>query len=195
MPRKKMVDPAALSVSELRHLLVTKEKMEKLEERRSALAKELAAVESEMKKISAAPAGKSLRKKSTAKKKKVGRPAKKASAKKKVGRPAKKAAAKKKVGRPAKKVAAKKKVGRPAGKVGRPAKKVAAKAPRVTVESVVADLIRGNGSPMSFQEIFAEITKQKLIKTKSKNFANVLRRTLSTSKALKRVSRGVYNVK
>ena len=182
MPRKKMVDPAALSVSELRHLLVTKEKMEKLEERRSALAKELAAVESEMKKISAAPAGKSLRKKSTAKKKKVGRPAKKASAKKKVGRPAKK-------------VAAKKKVGRPAGKVGRPAKKVAAKAPRVTVESVVADLIRGNGSPMSFQEIFAEITKQKLIKTKSKNFANVLRRTLSTSKALKRVSRGVYNVK
>jgi len=190
MPRKKMVDPAALSVSELRHLLVTKEKMVKLEERRSALAKELAAVESEMKKLSAAPAGKSLRKKSVAKK--VGRPGKKAKAGK-VGRPAKKAAARK-MGRPAKKVAAKK-VGRPAGKVGRPAKNVAAKAPRVTVESVVADLIRGNGSPMSFQEIFAEITKQKLIKTKSKNFANVLRRTLSTSKALKRVSRGVYNVK
>ena len=178
MPRKKMVDPTALSVTELRHLLVTKEKMEKLEERRSALAKELAAVESEMKKLSAAPVGKSVRKKAGARK---------------VGRPAKKVAARK-VGRPAKKVAAKK-VGRPAKKAGRPVRKVAAKAPRVTVESVVADLIRGNGSPMSFQEIFAEITKQKLIKTKSKNFANVLRRTLSTSKALKRVSRGIYNVK
>ncbi len=74
-------------------------------------------------------------------------------------------------------------------------KKVAAKAPRVTVESVVVDLIKANGKPMTFPEIHDAITKRKLVKTKSKNFANVLRRTLSTSGLLKRVDRGVYGLK
>lgn len=185
MPRRKMVDPATLSMSELRHLLATKEKMEKLEERRASLAGELAAVEAEMAKLLAAPAGKA--------RKKAGRPAKKTA--KKAGRPAKKTA-KKAVAKKAAKKAVKKAVAKKAvRKAGRPAGKAAKKAPRVTVESVVADLIRGQGSPMSFQDIFAEITKRNLVKTKSRNFANVLRRTLSTSKALRRVGRGVYDVK
>lgn len=183
MPRRKMVDPATLSMSELRHLLATKEKMEKLEERRASLAGELAAVEAEMAKLLAAPAGKA--------RKKAGRPAKKTAKKAVAKKTAKKAVAKKAAKKAVKKAVAKKAV----RKAGRPAGKAAKKAPRVTVESVVADLIRGQGSPMSFQDIFAEITKRNLVKTKSRNFANVLRRTLSTSKALRRVGRGVYDVK
>jgi len=73
-----------------------------------------------------------------------------------------------------------------------PARKKTAGKP--TVETVVAELIRKNGKPMTFQDILGTITKKKLVRTKSKNFANVLRRTLSTSKQLKRVGRGVYGL-
>ena len=48
-------------------------------------------------------------------------------------------------------------------------------------------LIRG-------QDILTTVTKKKLIKSKSADFANVLRRTVSISKKIKRVSRGVYKV-
>ncbi|MBK6898284.1 MAG: hypothetical protein IPH09_03140 [bacterium] len=78
---------------------------------------------------------------------------------------------------------------RVAGKRGRPA---APKAPRQTVESVVVALLKANKKPMAFPEIMATIQKRKLIKTKSSNFANVLRRTISTSSKIKRVGRGVY---
>jgi hypothetical protein len=91
-------------------------------------------------------------------------------------------------------VAAKAKPGRKpkvrvAGKRGRP---VASKAPRQTVESVVVALLKANKKPMAFPEIMATIQKKKLIKTKSANFANVLRRTISTSAKIKRVARGTY---
>jgi hypothetical protein len=56
-------------------------------------------------------------------------------------------------------------------------------------------LIRENGEPMAFKAILANIKKGKLVKTKSEDFANVLRRTISGSKAFKRVARGVYAVK
>jgi hypothetical protein len=72
----------------------------------------------------------------------------------------------------------------------RVAKKV--KAPRQTVESVVVALLKANKKPMAFPEIMATIQKKKLIKTKSANFANVLRRTISTSGTIKRVARGTY---
>ncbi len=65
-------------------------------------------------------------------------------------------------------------------------------APRQTVESTVIALLKANKKPMAFTEIMATIQKRKLIKTKSANFANVLRRTISTSSAIKRVSRGTY---
>ena len=45
------------------------------------------------------------------------------------------------------------------------------------------------------QAIVAAIQGQKLVKTKSKDFANVLRRVLSTSNKVKRVGRGVYSVR
>jgi hypothetical protein len=67
-------------------------------------------------------------------------------------------------------------------------------APRQTVESVVVALLKANKKPMAFPVIMATIQKKKLIKTKSANFANVLRRTISTSSKIKRVGRGVYRV-
>ena len=76
-------------------------------------------------------------------------------------------------------------------------KKAAGRRPRsgATVQDVVVGLIRENGKPMAFQDILGAIQKRKLVKTKSKDFSNVLRRTLSTSNAVKRVGRGVYAVK
>jgi hypothetical protein len=47
---------------------------------------------------------------------------------------------------------------------------------------------------LEFKAIMAAIKKGKLVKTKSKNFENVLRRTLSTSTAVKRVARATYGV-
>jgi hypothetical protein len=47
---------------------------------------------------------------------------------------------------------------------------------------------------VEFRAIMANIKKGKLVKTKSKNFENVLRRTLSTSTTVKRVGRGVYEM-
>ncbi|MCB1151993.1 hypothetical protein KDK88_10600 [bacterium] len=87
-------------------------------------------------------------------------------------------------------------------KRGRPAKpKARAKATRAprarkggTVAGVVEELIRATGRAMSFKEIHDAVTKGKLVATRSKNFANVLRRTLSTSDAFVRVGRGVYGV-
>jgi len=72
--------------------------------------------------------------------------------------------------------------------------KATTKAPRQTVESVVVALLKANKKPMAFPEIMATIQKRKLIKTKSANFENVLRRTISTSSKIKRVARGVYRV-
>jgi len=187
MPRRKMIDPSQLSVAELRHLLVVREKLEKLDARKSELTRDLAAVEAEIAKVLAKPVG--------AKKKPGRKPGRPKSAKKTTKKTTKKKTAKKaakKVVKKTAKKAAKKKVVRKAApkKTGR---KVAARA-KPTVETVVAELIRKQGKAMSFQDIHQAIIAGKLVRTKSKNFANVLRRTLSTSKALKRVGRGVYDV-
>lgn len=78
---------------------------------------------------------------------------------------------------------------------GRVAKKVApAGKAAPSIQDVVVALIREHGKPMPFQAIMANIKKRKLVKTKSKDFANVLRRTLSTSRLVKRVARGTYGV-
>ncbi len=207
MPRRRKVLPTDLSLAELKRLVAVKERMDKLTSRKAKLEKELAKIEKDLTKLLAGvgkPARKKAGRKKVAKKKAVGRPRKK---KKAVGRPRKK----KPVGRPRKK----KPVGRPRKKAARKvAKKTVKKAVRKvakkkvrktgkvlasprrkgkqTLEDVVAGLIKKNGKPLAFQDILATIVKKKLVATKSKNFANVLRRTLSTSKKIKRVGRGVY---
>lgn len=55
---------------------------------------------------------------------------------------------------------------------------------------MVVGLMKAHGKPMKFLDILETVQKKKLVKTKSKNFANVLRRTVSTSKKIKNVSRG-----
>lgn len=120
-------------------------------------------------------------------------------------KPGRQKAAKKAPKRPAAKTAAKAATaaptrGRPKKAIG--AKKVAKKTTRAkpaprgakgpTIESVVVDVIKANGGKMAFQEILATIQKKKMVKTKAKDFANVLRRTISTSERIKRAGRGVY---
>ncbi len=154
-----------LTLSELKSLLKVKEEMTKLEIQRDRLSKEIAAVDGRLEKLRSSISGKP----GTGKKR---------------GRPAK-----------AKPRTATKKVRTARAKVGA-AKRATPKAtPKATVESVAVELIRAAGQPMSFQDILNTIVSGKLITTKSKNFANVLRRTLSASAKFKRVGRGIYSVK
>lgn len=173
MPRTKRILASDLTVADLKRLLAAKEQIAPLEEKKAKLEAELAAVSAQLAKLvsGAKPAVRRGRK--------PGR---------KPGRPVAK-----KVGR---RVA--KKAGRPVAKkvVRRVVKKAAPKPPATPgIQDVVVGLIRENGEPMEFKAIMAAIKKGKLVKTKSKDFANVLRRTLSTSTRVKRVARGVYGVK
>jgi hypothetical protein len=76
----------------------------------------------------------------------------------------------------------------PAG--GRPRKRAA----KMRLEDVVIKVLTDRGEPMAFKEILETITAEGLFKSRSKAFDNVLRRTLSTSDKIKRVSRGVYGL-
>ena len=167
MPRTKASILAGMSAADLRKLADSKERLEKLEGKRAGFAKELVQVEKEIAKLLGSLTGKKPTRKKAGRKKVAKKRVAKATPKKKAVQVRKK--------RTAKKVAAKK-----------------TKAPRVTVESVVVTLLKGQKKPMAFQDILAAIQKKKLIKSKSKDFANVLRRTVSSSKMIKRVSRGVY---
>lgn len=165
-----------MSAAELRKMAKTKERLEKLEGQKATIANDLAQVDKQIAKLLASLTGRRPTRKKAGRKK---------TAKKRVV----KAAAKKKV--QVRKKAGKKAVAKKAAKK-RVAKNAAPKVPRVTVESVVVDLLKGSKKPMAFQDILATIQKKKLIKSKSKDFSNVLRRTLSTSKKVKRVARGTY---
>jgi len=158
-----------LSRHDIEKLLAAKDELETLESRRQELLAELAGVEKRLEKLAGRVAGRGA-------KPTVRRRAKTAA--KKVTRKTTKKAAKKTAKKATRKTVAKK----------------AAPKGKLTVEDVVVELIKSQGGPMSFKEILAAITKGKLVKTKSKSFDNVLRRTLSTSKRVKRVARGVYNV-
>jgi len=158
-----------LSRHDIEKLLAAKDELETLESRRQELLAELAGVEKRLEKLAGRVAGRGA-------KPTVRRRTKKAA--KKVTRKTAKKAAKKTAKKATRKTATKK----------------AAPKGKLTVEDVVVELIKSQGGPMSFKEILAAITKGKLVKTKSKSFDNVLRRTLSTSKRVKRVARGVYNV-
>lgn len=67
-------------------------------------------------------------------------------------------------------------------------------AAKVRLEDVVVEVLTDRGEAMSFKEILETITSQQLFKSRSKSFDNVLRRTISTSDKIKRVSRGVYGL-
>ena len=173
MAKRTRVKPADFTVAQLKAMLAAKTRIDELEAQRGELRKSLDEVEKELASLLAGVTSGKGRKKAAAKKTVSKRGAKKAAAKRGTKKAAHKVAA-----RSAK--AAKKKAAPTKG--------------RVTVESVVVDLLKKNGAPMSFKDILATIQKKKLVKTKSANFANVLRRTLSTSEVVKRAGRGVYRV-
>jgi Skp family chaperone for outer membrane proteins len=170
-----------LTREDLEHLLAAKAEIETLEARRAELAAELANVEkklADLAKAVGAPRARRKAAKKTARRKVAKKTVRKAAAKA-AGRTTKKAA--KKATKKAAKKVAKKAAGRKA-----------ASKPRL--EDVVMTVIEKNGGTMSFKEISAAIVKGKLYATRSKNFDNVLRRTISTSERIKRVSRGVYGL-
>lgn len=205
MTRKFAALAGELSLDDLRRLLVVKERLTELESRRGELETELAAVRTAIADLvkggpAAAPAKATRRTAGGTAKKTVKKAVKKAAKKtgKKAGK--RRVVAKKPA---AAKVAAKKTAPRKAAAKKSPRAKPSAKKPaaggrqagKATLESVVARLIKANGGTMTVQEILGAIAKGKLVKSKSSNFANVLRRTLSTSTILVSAGRGSYKVK
>lgn len=170
MPRKKSSLLNDLSTADLKQLLAARKRIDVLEVERSRLMKALAKIENELGKLMSGTAkagtgsGKKVRRKTVPKK-----------------------AVAKKAGR--KKVVRKKTVKKKA-----PQRRKAAGSGKMKLEDVIVSVIRENRKPMAFQDLKARIVKGKLFKSKSGNFDNVLRRTLSTSKAVKRVARGVYGI-
>ena len=175
MPRKKSSLLNDLSTADLKKLLAARERIDVLEVEKSGLMKALAKVEKELVKLMSgtATAGTGTRKK--VRRKKV-----------------RKKVVAKKAGR--KKVVRKKVVRKKTVKKKTPQTRKAAGSGKMKLEDVIVSVIRKNRKPMAFQDLKASIVKGKLFKSKSGNFDNVLRRTLSTSKAVKRVSRGVYGI-
>ena len=178
MPRNKSSLLNDLSTTDLKRLLAARERIDVLEGEKSRLVKELTRVERELAKLMSGAMGSGPRKKKAAKKK-----------------VARKKVSKKKVAK--KKVSSKKTTRKKVVKKSAP-KKVAAAKPRgkskMKLEDVIVAVIKKNRSPIAFQDLKARIVEGKLFKTKSGNFDNVLRRTLSTSKMVKRVGRGIYGV-
>jgi hypothetical protein len=161
-----------LSRADLQKLLAAKEESETLEKRRAALMKELATVEKQLARLVAVGVGGGRR---TAARKAAPKARRKAAGKKAAG---KKAAGKRK--------AAARRTGKRAT--------AAAGGGRTTLEEVVVAILQERGTAMPFKEMHAAIVDGKLFRTRSKNFANVLRRTLSTSERVKRKARGVYGL-
>jgi len=168
-----------LSLPELKRLLDVKQQLEKLERKRADLQAELARIEKEIGKLSGTG---SLRRRKAVKKK-VRKKAGKAAGQV-TGKSAGKAARKnvKKSGR--KKVVAK--------KAGKAASGRSAGKPKL--EDLIAELITKHGGTMSVKEMLGAFKDGRLFKSKSKNFENVLRRTLSTSKRIVRSGRGIYKL-
>jgi len=200
MPRKKSTLLTELSTADLKRLLAARERIDILEKEKGGLVKELAKIEKELGKLmndavgAGTGAARKVRRKKVVKKKVVKKKAGKAprkAAKKTAKKTVRKKVGRKKVVR--KKVVRKKTTARKApGKKSTPAKSKGAG--KMKLEDVIVSVIRKNGSSIAFQDLKARILKGKLFKTKSGNFDNVLRRTLSTSKKVKRVGRGIYDV-
>jgi len=167
MPRRKSTLLNDLSTADLKQLLAARERLDVLEVERARLVKELAKVEKELGRLMSGTAGAG------------------AGAGKKVPRKNVKKAVKKTGKKAVRKKVAKAKVSQA---------KQAAGSGKMKLEDVIVAVIRKNRKPVAFQDLKALIVKGKLFKTRSRNFDNVLRRTLSTSSAVQRVGRGIYDI-
>lgn len=160
-----------LTTAELKRLLAARQRIDVLENEKTKLLKQLALIERELAKLvrGAKPA--------------AGRPARRKTAKKKTSR---RKTTKRKV--VAKKTSARKTTRKKAA--ARKAVKKPVRKPRMTLEDVIVKVL--GRRKMAFKDLHAKIVEGKLFNSKSAKFDNVLRRTLSTSKKIKRVGRGIY---
>jgi hypothetical protein len=199
MARSKSSYLNELSTADLKQLLEARQRIDVLEKEKARLVKELGAVDGELSRLVAGvekPSSTGTAKKAAAPKTAKKKTTKKKTAKKKIARKKvakKKAPATKKVTgkKVSKKVAARKTTRKVTKKTTKKTVGKAAAQPRL--EDIVLDIIKKNGGPVAYQDIMASITKGKLFASRSKNFDNVLRRTLSTSKKVKRAGRGLYD--
>ncbi|MCB1183043.1 hypothetical protein KDM41_06395 [bacterium] len=218
MPRKHDALLRDLSTADLKRLLAARERIDVLEKEKAVLLADLGKIERELDSLvasaTAATGGgggrkasprKAARKKvvrrKSARKKPVGATTKKATktAAGTAGRKGKKKVAKKAARKAVKKVAkkvAKKAAGKASRKgTGKAAPKAGGKgAAKKTLEDVIVQVLKAAGKPVPYRDLFAKIVDGKLFRTRSSNFDNVMRRTLSTSDRVQRVSRGVYGL-
>jgi hypothetical protein len=186
-----------LSRDELERLLAAKSEIERLEARRQELREELDTVEQALDRLvhqatktrqGGDRSGASTARQAAGKgSRKTGKGSRKTAGKKTARKAASKAASKKAGGG---KAAAKKTSRRSA----RPARGRGTAGDGGTLEDVIVRVLQEHGEPMSFKALLESIVMNKLFVSRSKNFDNVLRRTLSTSDRVKRVARGVYAV-
>ncbi|MBU8871925.1 MAG: hypothetical protein KOO60_13745 [Gemmatimonadales bacterium] len=184
MPRTKSSLLKTLSTADFKRLLAARERIDTLEKEKAQLVKSLSAIDDELAKLMAGEPGQTRKKRAASKKvrgKSTGR--KKTARVKASGTKTLKKVVRKKA---AKKKAAPKKSS--ARKAAVPAKG------KIKLEDVVVRIINRKKGPVAFKDLYSAIVKGKLFTSKSNNFDNVLRRTLSTSKKVKRVGRGLYNV-
>jgi hypothetical protein len=190
MPNVKKDFLTNLTAGEMKKLLVARERIDVLMAEKEKLTIALDKIDTELGKLmsgsekSASTPVKAVKKKSRRK-----TATRKAASKKTT----KKKTTKKKVVKKAavKRQAAKKTVKRGAVKKSGTASKSGS---RVKLEDVVVKVIKANRGPINYKDLIDTIVKKKLFSTKSSNFDNVLRRTLSTSTLIKRVGRGIYAV-
>lgn len=207
---KKIPALIQLSTAELKRLLAARERIDVLEQEKATLLKSLSAVEAELGRLlagaSGGAAGPAARRRAKTVKKTAGKPARKGAARKTAKKVAKKTAkrtARKTTKKTAKKTT-RKAAGKPARKAakrsaGKTAKKPARKSARqaggkVRLEDVIVAVLERAGGTLPFKDLYAAIVDGKLFRTKAGNFDNVLRRTLSTSKAVERAGRGIYTL-
>jgi len=200
MSRSKSSFLHELTAVEMKALLAARERIDVLESERSDLMKKLTQVENELAKLIASAEGGAKRgpkpgRKKAGRKKAVKKAAKK-TAKKTVKKSVKKTAKKtvKKTAAKSAKKTVRKKTAKKAVRKTAVKKTAGAAKGRVKLEDVVVQVIRKARKPVSFKDLLATIVKGKLFVSKSSNFDNVLRRTLSTSTLVKRVGRGIYDV-
>lgn len=199
MPRTKTTLLTDLSTTDLKRLLAARERIDVLEKEKAELLKTLSGVDRELGQLLAGSesAARPGRPKGSGAKTKAGKKTVKKTVKKAAKKAVKKTA--RKTAKKAAKKTAKKAAGKASGK--KTVKKTAKGAPRrqaasgrLRLEDVIVEVIRKQGGPVSFKDLFAAIVGGRLFQSKSGNFDNVLRRTLSTSTLVKRAGRGVYEL-
>ena len=196
MPTNVMAMLQSLSRAQIERLLKAKERIETLQSRRDELRKELAQIEADSRRLARGDRRRGQDRPQAAQVGERRRPRRKATAQEdRQEARGEEASLTPRSGRRATQGHEGARRRRPrTGPRGHGAPKSGGAGKRATLEDVVVSLIEKRGEPVPFQVLLSTIIGKKLFKTRSSNFDNVLRRTLSTSTRIKRVGRGIYGI-